>query len=390
MKNKALAVLCLLVMVGLLGAGLWPFNPYPRNEVSWAPDGQGLRFGDYGTILSSRVVAQPISPYGPCTVEIWLTPGLTDDSNVILAFSVRDNPLQFRIGQDGSALYVAREVFRNGSVVESPYTHIDRVFQKDKPVLLTLTAGVRGTEVYLNGSLARTRRDFGLSAGDLTGNIVVANSPVGNNSWSGLLQGIAFYGSELSAMEVSRHYHDWSIGDRTILTNMGSDTLYLFREGTGKVVHNLGPMKQTDLYIPDHYLVLYPYFLRPFWKGYYLSLASLKDISNNIVAFAPLGFLLNALLFRSQSGRRSFWTTVLLGALLSLTIEVLQYFLPMRDSDSMDLLMNTLGTAIGAWLYILEADRHWLPRVPIVGGIWNAVAPADSHAGPSARTELVA
>src|SRR6202049_1065608 len=97
MKNRALAVLCLLVVIGLLGAGLWPFNPHPRNEVSWAPDGQGLRFGDYGTILGSGMVTRPISSDGSCTVEIWLTPGLTDDSNVILAFSIRDNALQFRI-----------------------------------------------------------------------------------------------------------------------------------------------------------------------------------------------------------------------------------------------------------------------------------------------------
>jgi hypothetical protein len=386
MKTRALAVLCLLVVIGLLGAGLWPFNPHPRNEVSWAPDGQGLRFGDYGTILGSGMVTRPISSDGSCTVEIWLTPGLTDDSNVILAFSIRDNALQFRIGQEGSALYVAREVLRNGSVVESPYIHIDRVFQQGEAVLVTLTAGARGTEVYLNGSLARTRHDFSLSAGDLTGNIVVANSPVGNNSWSGLLRGIALYGSELSAKEVLEHYRDWSTGDGDILMNLGSDTLYLFREGAGKVVHNLGPSKLTDLYIPDHYLILYPYFLYPFWKKFHLSLSSVQDISNNVVAFVPLGFLLNALLFRRQSRRRSFWTSVLLGALLSLTIEVLQYFLPMRDSDTMDLLLNTLGTAVGAWLYILEADHHWLAQLPIVGRIWNAVAP---YAPSSDRSEVV-
>jgi VanZ family protein len=380
MKNKAFVVLCILVVGGLLAAGLWPFNPYPRNEVSWAPDGHGLQFGDYGAILGSSLVSRPAESDGSCSVEIWLTPGLTDDSNVILAFSVRDNPLQFRLGQNGSGLYVAREFLRNGLEVESSYIQIEHVFQQGKPVLLTLTAGTSGTEVYLNGIRAMTRHDFGLNAFDLTGNLVVANSPVENNSWSGLLQGIAFYDSELSATEVFQHYHDWSTGDRTILTNLRGNTLYLFREGAGKVVHNLGPSKQTDLYIPDHYLVLYPYFLHPFWKSNYLSLASFKDISINILGFAPLGFLLNALFFRSQSRRRSFCAAVLLGALLSLTIEVLQYFLPMRDSDSMDLLMNTLGTTVGAWLYTTEADRHWLARLPIVGSIWNAVVLGDSHA----------
>ena len=390
MKNKV--VLCLLVVLGLLAAGLWPFTPYPRNEVSWAVDGPGLRFGDYGTILSSSAVAQPISSDGSCTLEIWLTPGLTDDSNVILAFSVPENPLQFRLGQGGDAVYVAREVLRNGSVVGRPYMRMNHVFQKGTSVLLTLTANTRGTKAYLNGVLAEARSDFGLNAADFSGNIVVANSPVGNNSWSGLLQGIALYGSELSATEVFRHYQAWTAADGAVLTSLGSDSLFLFREGTGKVVHNLGPSRQANLYIPDYYLILYPTFLQPFWEGFQPSTSSLIDLSNNILAFIPLGFLLNAVFVGLQSRKRAFCTSVLLGALLSLTIEVLQYFLPMRDSDSLDFLVNTLGTMIGAWLYALEADHHWLAQLPIVGEVWNAVdpdelyAPADSEAGVPERT----
>jgi len=101
---------------------------------------------------------------------------------------------------------------------------------------------------------------------------------------------------------------------------------------------------------------------------------------------------LNAVFVGLQSRKRAFCTSVLLGALLSLTIEVLQYFLPMRDSDSLDFLVNTLGTMIGAWLYALEADHHWLAQLPIVGEVWNAVdpdelyAPADSEAGVPERT----
>ena len=53
MNNKGLAAICLLVVAGILAAALWPFSPHPRNEVTWAPDGRGLRFGDYGSIFSS-------------------------------------------------------------------------------------------------------------------------------------------------------------------------------------------------------------------------------------------------------------------------------------------------------------------------------------------------
>lgn len=383
MKNKALPALCLLVIIGILAAGLWPFTPKPHNDVSWDPSGWGLQFGDYGTLFSSTAAMRPASPDGYCSLEIWLIPALTDDSNVILAFAPRGNPLQLRIGQNGDAVYVSRQAMRDGAVAEKPYLQVGHAFQQGKPVLVTITAGPMGTEVYLDGKLAITRSDFGLRADDLTGRIVVANSPVGNNTWSGLLRGIAVYGSELSAAEVARHYEAWSSGDRKSLPNLASESLYLFIEGAGQAVHNLGALKQTDLYIPDHYAILYPTFFQPFWKDFSLNTANVKDISNNILAFIPLGFLLSAWAGRSQSTQRCFWIVVLVGGLISLTIEFLQYFIPMRDSDSLDWLLNTAGTMVGAWLYLLDARHNWLGRLPVLGRIWRDLLPSDSLKAPS-------
>ncbi len=387
MNNKGLAAICLLVVAGILAAALWPFSPHPRNEVTWAPDGRGLRFGDYGSIFSSSDAVRPPSPDGNCSLEIWLTPGLTDDFNVILAYARPDNPRQFMVGQNGDSFYAVR--IRDGSS-KGPYIEVKRVFHQGTPVLLTLTAGKQGTKVYMNGKLAKTRLDFGLTADALAGRMVVANSPVGNNSWSGLLQGIAVYGVELSEEDVARHYDAWSAGDRSNLVAQGSDVLYLFREGSGTAIHNLGASKQPDLYIPAHYLILNPGFLRPFWKDYYGDAVAIKDVVNNIVAFIPLGFLLAAWLSGFQSVGRSFWLALFIGSLLSLTIEVLQYFIPMRISDTMDWLLNTGGTMIGAWLYVLEARYHWLGRLPLAGRIWKVLYPANSPATSSVESKLTA
>jgi VanZ like family/Concanavalin A-like lectin/glucanases superfamily len=387
MNNKGLAALCLLVVAGILVAALWPFTPHPRNEVTWAPDGRGLRFGDYGSIFSSSDAVRPRSRDGNCSLEIWLTPGLTDDFNVILAYAHPDNPQQFMVGQNGDSFYAVR--IRKGSS-KGPYIEVKHVFHQGTPVLLTLTAGKQGTKVYLNGKLAKTRLDFGLTADGMAGRIVVANSPVGNNSWSGLLQGIAVYGVELSEEEVARHYDAWSAGERGKLEAQGSDALYLFREGSGTAIHNLGASKQPDLDIPDYYVILTPGFLRPFWKDYYGDAMTIKDVINNIVAFIPLGFLLAAWLARFQSVGRSFWVALFLGSLLSFTIEILQYFIPLRISDTMDWLLNTGGTTIGAALYVLEARYPWLGKLPLAGRIWKVVYPANAPATGSGESKLTA
>ena len=368
MRIWTIGTLAVLVIAGILVAALWPFNPFPKNEVSWAQG--GLRFGDYATLFSSGDALPPRSADGDCSLEIWLTPGLTDDSNAILAYAPRDNPGQLTVGQTGNALYIGREV-RHGGSVTRPYILIPRAFHQGTPVLITITGGHRGTLVYINGKLTVSRDDFGLTAADFAGPVVVANSPTGNNSWSGLLQGLAVYGSQLPPQDVAGHYQLWSAGDTANLLKTGGDSLYLFHEGSGKNVHNQGQSQQPDLSIPDHYRILYPTFLHPFWKDFHIDRARLQDMSLNIIAFIPLGFLTCCWFARQGQNVRAFWMAVLFGTLLSLSLECIQYFLPMRNSDSMDWLTNSTGTILGALLGFAELNHHWLGRIPLIGPIWT-------------------
>ncbi len=48
--------------------------------------------------------------------------------------------------------------------------------------------------------------------------------------------------------------------------------------------------------------------------------------------------------------RRLYYITILLGFCVSLTIELTQAYLPTRGSSLLDVINNTLGTAIGAFL----------------------------------------
>jgi hypothetical protein len=354
----ALGVLCLIVVSAILVAGLWPFNPFPKNEVSWETN--GLRFGDYGSILSSSSFPVPVGGGQSCALEIWIEPGLTDDSNILLAFSTPKNPLQFRVGQWEKGIFVGRDYSRGGAPPRSQYIGLGHVVHKGKDVLITVTTNSVGTSAYVDGNLIEDNSRFRLAADDFTGTMVVANSPIGNNSWTGVFKGIAVYRSSLAPKEVAQHYQVWSKGDPAELAAQGAETLYLFRDGSGRIVHNAGRAKGPDLFIPSHYLILHPQFLTPFWKELSFSRSFFKNVALNIIAFVPAGLLFNAFFFTTRFKQRSVWIAIFLGAALSLTIEVLQYFLPMRDSGTLDLITNTLGTAIGGWGFSFAAKRRWL------------------------------
>jgi glycopeptide antibiotics resistance protein len=74
----------------------------------------------------------------------------------------------------------------------------------------------------------------------------------------------------------------------------------------------------------------------------------------NILGFVPFGFLFCAYIqdIQHHSAARGILCAVIVGALTSLGIELLQIFLPSRDSSLLDLLNNTLGMTLGSVLQV--------------------------------------
>ena len=112
--------------------------------------------------------------------------------------------------------------------------------------------------MYLNGVLAKTSREFAITGNDLTGELVIANSPVQNNTWGGQFWGLGIFDRELTAAQVLQHYAAWTNRHGSELDREeGIRTLYLFDEHSGRVARNQVP-GQPDLYIPEHYFILHP------------------------------------------------------------------------------------------------------------------------------------
>jgi len=72
----------------------------------------------------------------------------------------------------------------------------------------------------------------------------------------------------------------------------------------------------------------------------------LKELLVNILLFIPFGVYLKMLGINNKK-------TVLIGFMVSLVFEVLQYILAIGVTDTTDIITNTLGTTIGVFSYLL-------------------------------------
>ncbi len=378
---KILGVICVSVLCGILVLGLWPFH-HPKNEVAWLGNGNGLSFGDHGTALSDGTFQMTsLQGEASCSLEIWLQPGLTYDSNTFLAFYTPESPLRFSLHQSNADLKLRREIGGQDHRNRTARLYADNVFRQGRPVFITITAGAQQTAIYIDGVLVRTSRDFRLSSTDFTGRLVVGTSPVENDSWSGQLQGLAIYGRELTAAQVLRHYQTWTKkGQPEVAENERVVGLYLFDEHAGTVVHNR-VSSGIDLYIPKNYQIVDEIFLEPFWREFNTSWGYWKNVLINIGGFIPLGFFFCAYFSSARGIKRAALATIALGAAVSLTIEVLQAYLPTRDSGMTDIITNTLGTSLGAMLYGWGPARALFTRV--LNGVCFAVFRSMTDDGPA-------
>jgi VanZ family protein len=82
--------------------------------------------------------------------------------------------------------------------------------------------------------------------------------------------------------------------------------------------------------------------LPKYWTGF--------DVATNVLGYAPLGFLLTLACLRSGHMRWAMLLAICGALTLSLVMETLQSYLPSRIPSNVDLVLNTLGAAVGAYI----------------------------------------
>ncbi len=320
-------------------AGLWPFKFYPENRVKWLKSQNGIDFYGGQAIVYSITLVQPFS------IELFLQPVSEEIHHIGHIFSlVNESGSEiFFIGQWKSHLLIGK-----GTHGQTNYRElgIRDILKKGRRRLVTVTSGT-GTNIYVDGILLKSSSRFQLvSTGEnLSGKILLGNSTTGREYWTGQLLSLAIYARVLTEEEISGHFCGSTKTEEEPLS------VYLFDELSGRVARDR--ISSNDLFIPSKFKPLKKTILVPPWEDFHFNRSYLKDILTNILGFIPFGFFLSAYLRirRLRSIYRVFLISLLLGGSLSLSIELIQIYLPTRNSQLTDVITNMFGTAIGVFLF---------------------------------------
>lgn len=340
--------------------GLWPFAFRPHNQVHWLADGMGLQFQPDGIVFDPELLpATPhqTSPDTPTsvTVELWVEPNLEPHDDVHHLLTIHDGrlPSNLVLCQWKTELLLRIPGESKGGFREAG---VHGALEKGRSKLITLTCGPEGTKWYLDGVPAEESPEFTLPTDAMNGRLILGEAAGGRHAWSGRIYGVAIFDRTVTEEEVLMHCQAWTNHQAMQLADEpGLVTLLPFHEGQGQWAQDQSPNRHR-LFIPQPYRPLHRSVLA--WPSSNRGLVS-RDAWINLLGFAPFGFLVYWHRQSTASARRirSVGYALFLGGALSLAIEVTQIWLPNRDSSSLDLLCNVLGTLLGVCAAIMVQAR---------------------------------
>ena len=389
-SGKCLFLLLIIIII----VGLWPLNFFPKNHVK-IDSTTGVNLGRPGTAYTSLPPNKLRNP-SAFTVAICLTTdssGLTGFEN-ILGYAAAAQESNFILGQwkDGLGLHLQADG-RSQEIHFGEYG----VLRKGQRVCCLISCNGEALTLYENGKIKKKRTgSFIFSEWVDSYPLVIGTDGNGQSQWGGTIHEIAIYDRALTSGE-GEGYKDrreanvgggqWSVdgernkikvGERQEATGQrkregAEDTRpvihYVFKpENTYETtfrgqkaigVRDLGKGRAADLVITGYFTPYKRAFLeKPSknWKDYHRNI--IEDMLVNLFGFVPLGVLLFMKLERKGSPRVFCVTfAVAVGFAVSLTIEVLQAFLPTRNSSMLDLIMNSTGTLLGACYMAVVGKR---------------------------------
>lgn len=340
LEKKYLVILIVFWLGIALFLTLWPFNFLCKNVVTVTPDG-GFHFESPSIAYLSQLPTK-FSKLKKFSIVLEAKSEITSidfdgiifgncinyDNNNLLMVQVQEN-VEFIINVNG----ISQEIFAEG------------IFEKDNPVWIEIIYDGNKLTFLKNGSVRNvdTIGNLDCSRWNSSYPFVFANRGDGMNPWSGTIFSFDVFDSVVT------------ISDRQQLKTIRNQvppiiSLQAYYEQTGSYQLQ-GHISTPSIIIPTRF--------NPPGKSLLINLLNFNewghieyiDFILNILFFIPFGFLLRLFLEKyTNHYYLSFFITIMTGLFLTITIETLQSFLPVRYTSIMDVLSNTLGTIIGAMI----------------------------------------
>jgi hypothetical protein len=286
-----------------------------------------------------------------------MQPSAKRPATTVLAFYTPETPRRFELLQIDDGFVIGGNTLSQENPARIAWLRMRHAVRVNQPILITMTSG-RHTSIYIDGHLKKTDA-FRFLRSNFMGEMVLGTSPFFDQGWVGQVRGLALFDRELAADEVALRYRSWTNGRAEA---SGASRFYRFDEHQGDIVHD-AVTPGIDLQIPPRYTVLHSALLESPWGGFNSDWGYWKDVLVNIGGFIPFGFLFGVYLSSVRPVGRPILKTILLGATVTLLIEITQAWLPTRDSSMTDVLMNISGTGVGALLQRVKPIRWVYDRV---------------------------
>lgn len=392
------------ILIAFLIFGLLPFNFTEKNNAVISPAG-GLEIARHGTAYSAN---SPVKLQGLNQFAIYVDITTSSDGlssfEKIFSYFVNQEEMNFLFGQwkDGFL-----PVLRADQKSQTIKLGVGDALRKGERSRFLLSYDGKKLRLYQDG-IVRNSRDMGaltFSSWDKTYPLVVGMDATGRSQWKGTLYEIAMWDRSLKPEAVADYTRQAFEGNRQQATgqiqnsddkrplihyafSLENSYETTFRGKRALGVRDLGKGDAADLVIPEQFMPYQRVYLGwdPDWTR---KSSDWIDVIVNVLGFVPFGFLLlmqfanrkkgfglrasgvgiengnrdsdfgqcrrAAGLRDSGSGILDQYKTVIAvilvvvaGFVVSLAIELLQAYLPSRDSNLRDLITNVLGTFIGA------------------------------------------
>jgi len=317
-KRRVYLFLILLCLLVYLLAGFYPFqfkaiSTKQLNNGVISTSDQGLHFQSPGIAYTEE--APPWLPHAIATSGIELSLEVRTNGQDqggparIFTYSLNTSNRNLTVGQEGSDLIVR---MRHGftSLNGTPGYRIKEVFTDSEWHQIDVRVTSSLLEVHVDGETlaAAPLPDQHLERWDHSYRLALGNELTGDRPWLGYIR--------KAVVRIGAKSFDYLV----------SDVLYV---------------PETFTVVKHRAIKLVPFIRDSHYR------ASFMDWEINLLMFVPLGWLL--VMFRRP--RPSVFLATILSASVSTTIEITQLlFLADRFPSTEDLILNTLGGAMGAWL----------------------------------------